>query len=60
MLGADAAPLLVIGPRPLRRALLAYAELEPLTFVYLDNVHTLVRVIGRPLAMQPWKRRQAQ
>jgi hypothetical protein len=43
VLGRDAPPLLVVGPRPLRRALHAYAQLEPLTFVYLDNAHTLVR-----------------
>lgn len=45
VLGEDAPPLLVIGPRPLRRALHAYAQLEPLTFVYLDNAHTLVRAV---------------
>jgi hypothetical protein len=43
VLGPNAPPLLVVGPRPLRRALHAYAQLEPLTFVYLDNAHTLVR-----------------
>lgn len=42
VLGPDAPPLLVVGPRPLRRALHAYAHLEPLTFVYLDNAATLV------------------
>ena len=42
VLGPGAPPLLVVGPRPLRRALHAYAQLEPLTFVYLDNAATLV------------------
>jgi len=33
----------VIGPRPLRRALQAYAALEPMRFRYIDTVHTVVR-----------------
>ena len=43
IVGPDAAPLLVIGPRPLRRALQAYSATEPLLFTYLDNAHTMVR-----------------
>ena len=42
VLGPTAAPLLVIGPRPLQRALRAYTQLEPLTFRYLDTSHTAV------------------
>lgn len=33
----------VIGPRPLRRALQAYAALEPMSFQYIDTIHTVVR-----------------
>ena len=33
----------VIGPRPLRRALQAYAALEPMRFRYIDTIHTVVR-----------------
>ncbi len=35
----------VIGPRPLRRALQAYAALEPMRFRYIDTVHTVVRAV---------------
>lgn len=41
ILGPTAEPLLVIGPRPLRRSLAAYAKIEPLLFTYLDNAHTV-------------------
>jgi hypothetical protein len=54
VLGPEAPPLLVVGPRPLRRALHAYAQLEPLTFVYLDNAATLVGVTpSHPVATLP-------
>lgn len=42
ILGPAAEPLLVIGPRPLRRSLACYANTEPLLFTYLDNAHTVV------------------
>ena len=35
----------VIGPRPLRRALQAYAALEPMRFRYIDTIHTVVRFV---------------
>lgn len=41
ILGEKAQPLLVIGPRPLRRSLACYANTEPLLFTYLDNAHTV-------------------
>lgn len=46
ILGAGAEPLLVIGPRPLRRSLACYANTEPLLFTYLDNAHTVVRPLS--------------
>ena len=36
LLGPDCEPLLVVGPRPLRRALQAYAQLEPMRFQFLE------------------------
>lgn len=41
ILGQKAKPLLVIGPRPLRRSLACYAKTEPLLYTYLDNAHTV-------------------
>ena len=40
MLGQDSPPLLVLGPRPLRRALQAYALLEPMRFQWVDVAST--------------------
>jgi ribonuclease Z len=40
LLGPDCAPLLVIGPRPLRRALGSYAALEPMRFRFVEAAHT--------------------
>ena len=40
--GPDAPPLLVVGPRPLRRVLAAQAALEPLAFAFVDCCHTEV------------------
>lgn len=40
LLGSDCPPLLVIGPRPLRRALGAYASLEPMRFRYVEAAMT--------------------
>lgn len=36
LLGPDCEPLLVLGPRPLRRALQGYAQLEPMRFRFLE------------------------
>eukprot|EP00887_Chlorella_sp_A99_P006161 scaffold3.g6161.t1 len=36
LLGPDCPPLLVFGPRPLRRALMAYALLEPMRFQFVE------------------------
>lgn len=36
LLGPDCPPLLVLGPRPLRRALTAYAQLEPMRFRFVE------------------------
>ena len=40
--GPGAPPLLVVGPRPLRRVLAAQAALEPLAFTFVDCCHTEV------------------
>lgn len=40
LLGLDCPPLLVIGPRPLRRALSSYAALEPMRFRFVEAAHT--------------------
>ena len=36
LLGPDCEPLLVLGPRPLRRALQGYAQLEPMRFRFVE------------------------
>lgn len=36
LLGLDCEPLLVVGPRPLRRALQGYAQLEPMRFRFVE------------------------
>ncbi|KAL4458182.1 hypothetical protein ABPG75_013047 [Micractinium tetrahymenae] len=36
LLGPDCPPLLVLGPRPLRRALQGYAQLEPMRFRFVE------------------------
>ncbi|BDA45073.1 probable zinc phosphodiesterase ELAC protein 2 [Coccomyxa sp. Obi] len=41
LLGPGAAPLPVIGPRPLRRVLAAVSQLEPMAFRYIDTCNTL-------------------
>ena len=41
MLGPEAPPLPVIGPRPLRRVLAAVAQLEPMAFRYVDTLNTV-------------------
>lgn len=41
LLGQDAPPVLVIGPKPLRRALTAYAGLEPMHFQFVDSAFTV-------------------
>ena len=41
LLGPAAAPLAVIGPRPLRRVLAAVSQLEPMAFRYIDTCNTL-------------------
>ena len=43
----------VIGPRPLRRALQAYAALEPMSFQYIDTIHTVVRRQARSPKPKP-------
>ena len=40
LLGPDCPPLLVVGPRPLRRALGSYAALEPMRFRFVEAAHT--------------------
>ncbi|KAK9821939.1 hypothetical protein WJX81_005595 [Elliptochloris bilobata] len=40
VMGPEAPPLLVVGPRPLRRVLAAQAALEPLAFTFVDCSHT--------------------
>ncbi len=40
LLGPDCPPLLVFGPRPLRRALGSYAALEPMRFRFVEAAHT--------------------
>lgn len=40
LLGPECPPLLVIGPRPLRRALGSYAALEPMRFRFVEAAHT--------------------
>lgn len=40
LLGPDCSPLLVVGPRPLRRALAAYATLEPMKFQFVEAAQT--------------------
>lgn len=47
VLGPHAEPMLVIGPKMLRRPLLGYASTEPLLFRFLDSAHTMV---GSPLS----------
>lgn len=42
LLGPDCPPVLVIGPRPLRRALTSYAKLEPMRFRYVEAAHTAI------------------
>ena len=37
LLGAGAAPLLVIGPQPLRRVLAAVHRLEPMAFCFVES-----------------------
>ncbi|KAK9811324.1 hypothetical protein WJX72_001848 [[Myrmecia] bisecta] len=41
LLGPDAPPLLVLGPRPLRRTLAAFSRLEAMSFRYIDCLNTL-------------------
>jgi ribonuclease Z len=40
LLGPGAPPVLVVGPRPLRRALAGYAALEPLAYRFVDAAAT--------------------
>lgn len=40
LLGPDCPPLLVLGPRPLRRALQGYAQLEPMRFRFVEAAAT--------------------
>ncbi|KAH7618880.1 putative tRNAse Z TRZ4, mitochondrial [Nannochloris sp. 'desiccata'] len=40
LLGPECPPVLVIGPRPLRRALGSYAALEPMRFRFVEAAHT--------------------
>ena len=40
LLGPECEPLLVVGPRPLRRALVSYASLEPMRFRFVEAAHT--------------------
>ena len=40
LLGAGAAPLLVIGPQPLRRVLAAVHCLEPMAFCFVESSYT--------------------
>jgi len=46
LLGAECPPLLVVGPRPLRRALVAYANLEPMRFQYVEASETEARNVS--------------
>lgn len=47
LLGADCEPILVVGPRPLRRALTAYATLEPMRFRYVEAAATAPLLEGQ-------------
>ncbi|GAB4820364.1 hypothetical protein N2152v2_007410 [Parachlorella kessleri] len=40
LLGQDCTPLLVLGPRPLRRCLQVYAQLEPMRFLFLEAANS--------------------
>lgn len=40
VLGDACTPLLIIGPRPLRKMLQLYSALEPMQFLYLEASHT--------------------
>ncbi len=40
VLGDSCTPLLIIGPRPLRKMLHLYSALEPMRFVYIEASHT--------------------
>lgn len=46
LLGAGAPPLLVVGPRPLRRALHAYGQVEPLNAQFVDSIYTTAEFSG--------------
>jgi ribonuclease Z len=46
LLGAGAPPLLVVGPRPLRRALHAYGQVEPLNAQFVDSIYTTAEFGG--------------
>jgi ribonuclease Z len=48
LLGPDCEPLLVVGPRPLRRALAAYASLEPMRLRYVEAAATAAPAEGQP------------
>lgn len=40
VLGNDCSPLLIIGPRPLKKMLQLYAALEPMRFLYIEASYT--------------------
>lgn len=56
LLGHDCPPLLVLGPRPLRRALQGYAQLEPMRFRFVEASATAALSpdgAGAPPAVPP-------
>lgn len=60
VLGLEAAPLPVIGPRPLRRVLAAVSQLEPMAFRYIDTTNTLPPEIGKTTPGEPQVGPQAE
>lgn len=52
LLGPDCPPLLVLGPRPLRRALQVYAQLEPMRFLFLEASTSAVAPPGATSQVQ--------
>ena len=53
ILGPDVEPLVVIGPRPLRRALLNYSRLEPMSVCFIEAMHTTMPPVSPPDSPPP-------
>lgn len=60
LLGPQCPPLLVIGPRPLRRALASYAALEPMKFRFVEAVNTTPEANAAIAAEQEQQQQQAK